>query len=122
MTDNAKSTSLIIKNTKLSRRRFLKKSLTGMALAGSATLPAWASMAEVSSGADEFSSQGKPKVTKASARYQDNPNKGRQCSGCVNFRSPSDCAIVEGPISPNGWCRHFKAKAVEKKGAPAKRS
>ena len=118
MACDPKSISLITKNKKLSRRGFLEKSLTGMALAGTASLPAWALIADAEAGADEFSSQGKRKVTKASARYQDHPNKGRQCSGCVYFRGPSDCAIVRGPISPEGWCRHHKAKTAGKGAAP----
>jgi hypothetical protein len=113
-----KSISSVTENKKLSRRGFLEKSITGMALASTATLSAWALIADAEAGAHEFSSQGKPKVSKVSARYQDNPNKGRQCSGCVHFLGPSDCAIVNGHVNPEGWCRHFKAKGGKKGAAP----
>lgn len=109
MTDDTKLASLITSIQKLSRRGFLEKSLTGAALVSAGSLSGWASIAEAQT-----------KVTKASARYQDKPNKGQQCSGCVNFAGPSDCKIVQGPISPNGWCRHFKGKGGKQTGAPAK--
>ena len=38
-------------------------------------------------------------------RYQDHPGtKGQKCSGCRFFRKPNACTIVNGTISPNGWC------------------
>jgi hypothetical protein len=49
------------------------------------------------------------KQAKADAGYQDHPNGQQRCSGCTLFMAPSACVIVEGEISPNGWCRSFKA-------------
>ncbi|HET7681434.1 MAG TPA: twin-arginine translocation signal domain-containing protein [Xanthobacteraceae bacterium] len=83
------------RSSRLSRRGFLERSVCGAALAGAAVLPAWA--------------QARGKVSKASARYQDRPNGSQQCSGCTHFRGGT-CEIVEGQISPNGWCRHFERK------------
>jgi hypothetical protein len=110
MACDPKSNSRITRNKKLSRRGFLEKSITGVALAGTATLPAWALIVDAEAIVDEFSSQGKPKVTKEAARYQDQPNKGQKCSGCAHFLAPNDCAIVQGPISPEGWCQNFSPK------------
>ena len=101
------NSSSSMKSKSLSRRGFLEKSCTGIALAGAAVMPAWARDRDL--GFLHFA-QGQAKVSKASARYQDRPNKGQQCAGCTHFRGPSDCEIVQGPISPNGWCRHFSAK------------
>jgi hypothetical protein len=28
----------------------------------------------------------------------------QQCSNCVNWVAPNACKIVEGEISPTGWC------------------
>ncbi len=109
MSDDTKLTSLITSIQKLSRRGFMEKSLTGAVLVSAGSLSGWVSRAEAQA-----------KVTKASARYKDKPNKGQQCAGCVNFVGPSDCKIVQGPISPNGWCSHFKGKDDKQTGAPAR--
>jgi hypothetical protein len=37
--------------------------------------------------------------------YQDSPKDGRQCDGCSLFRAPSSCEVVDGSISPTGWCK-----------------
>ena len=50
------------------------------------------------------------KVAKDIVGYQDHPSNGQQCSGCVHFRPPNACELVEGNISPNGWCGVFAAK------------
>jgi hypothetical protein len=98
--------SAAAKTNRLSRRLFLGKSFTGMVIAGMAVMPAWAR--ERHSGLLQLA-QGKGKISKAEAGYRDSPNNGQQCAGCTHFRGPSNCEIVEGPISPRGWCRHFKA-------------
>jgi hypothetical protein len=54
---------------------------------------------------------GQAKESKATARYQDKPNGNQQCGRCAHFRAPNACQIVEGSISPSGWCRHFKPAA-----------
>jgi High potential iron-sulfur protein len=51
------------------------------------------------------------KVSKKVAKYQEQPNKGQQCSECRFFRPPKSCQLVEGDISPNGWCSFFAKKA-----------
>jgi hypothetical protein len=45
-------------------------------------------------------------VPKPAARYQDRPNRGRACGGCRYFRPPHFCRVVEGMISPQGWCMY----------------
>ena len=47
---------------------------------------------------------------KKTAKYQDHPNKGQQCAICRFFRPPKSCQLVEGDISPNGWCSFFAKK------------
>lgn len=56
------------------------------------------------------STLGLPKVSKASARYQDHPNGTQHCSRCVHFMPPNRCSIVDGDISPNGWSTYYLAK------------
>ncbi|HZY98003.1 MAG TPA: high-potential iron-sulfur protein [Candidatus Baltobacteraceae bacterium] len=57
------------------------------------------------------------KSSKAAMHYQDSPNNGTQCSGCKFFTPGSDanasgsCAIVDGDISPHGYCIAYSAKS-----------
>lgn len=45
------------------------------------------------------------KVSQAVAKYQDQPRGSNRCEICVYFQAPSACKLVEGNISPNGWCQ-----------------
>jgi hypothetical protein len=47
------------------------------------------------------------KLSQAAAQYQRTPRGGLSCAGCTLFRRPRSCQVVEGDISPNGWCRLF---------------
>ena len=51
------------------------------------------------------------KIPKSQARYQSSPNDARQCAVCTHFTAPSSCDIVEGDVSPQGWCQFFGQKA-----------
>lgn len=56
------------------------------------------------------------KASKAVAMYQASPHGSQQCSGCVHFipgKTPSadgTCKLVQGSVSPKGWCVFFTAK------------
>jgi hypothetical protein len=50
------------------------------------------------------------KLSKSSVMYQDKPKNGQKCSGCTHFVAPASCQIVEGKISPNGWCGAYAPK------------
>lgn len=50
------------------------------------------------------------KISQANAKYQDHPNNNQQCDGCIQFEPPNACKIVDGTISPKGWCQFFGAK------------
>ncbi len=50
------------------------------------------------------------KVSQAEAKYQDHPKGPQRCDGCVQFQPSNACKVVEGQISPNGWCEIFAAK------------
>jgi len=49
--------------------------------------------------------------SKKEARYQSRPKGRERCAGCVHFVGPNGCEIVEGRISPRGWCQNFAPKA-----------
>jgi hypothetical protein len=51
--------------------------------------------------------QGSAKMSKSAAQYQDSPRGGLSCVGCTFFRRPRSCQVVEGDISPQGWCKLF---------------
>jgi hypothetical protein len=50
------------------------------------------------------------KASKADAKYQDTPKDGQKCSACVYFQAPASCGVVEGKISPEGWCAMYNKK------------
>jgi len=47
------------------------------------------------------------KMSQADAEYRDRPKNGLTCAACSLFRRPRSCEVVEGDISPNGWCKFF---------------
>ncbi|HLH72173.1 MAG TPA: hypothetical protein VKX96_02735 [Chloroflexota bacterium] len=50
------------------------------------------------------------KISKAEAKYQNQPKGQQRCEICLQFEPPSKCKIVHGPIDPKGWCQYFAAK------------
>jgi hypothetical protein len=57
--------------------------------------------------ASAWAAQAPAKMTRAAAQYQETPRGGLSCVGCTFFRRPRSCQVVEGDISPTGWCRLF---------------
>ena len=57
------------------------------------------------------------KGSKSQFKYQDKPNGKQKCSDCALFvpgKSTTDkgtCKLVDGAISPSGWCTAFSAKS-----------
>jgi hypothetical protein len=47
------------------------------------------------------------KMSKQEAEYQDSPKDIRMCATCTLFEPPNACKVVEGPVSPSGWCKAF---------------
>jgi hypothetical protein len=72
-------------------------------------LGAGAVVAALSLGNSEMA-EAQSKVTQKVARYQDTPKNGQKCSDCNFFRPPKACQLVQGDISPNGWCAFFAKK------------
>jgi High potential iron-sulfur protein len=85
---------------KLSRRIWLKKVGAGLVVAP------WVARAAHAQGM----------ASKEAMKYQDKPNNGQRCADCVQFipgpkaGANGTCKIVEGAISPNGWCIEFVKK------------
>jgi hypothetical protein len=80
-----------------SRRSLLRKAAvtaSGIALAGAALVP-------------------RPAAAKAAQKlvaYQDTPHGAQQCDNCGQFEAPSSCKVVEGTVSPKGWCKVYVKK------------
>ena len=91
-------------NEKVSRRGFLK---------GSALL---ASIAVVSV-TGVMTREAVAGVPKAAMQYQDTPKDGKDCSKCIQFipgpsaKADGKCKIVDGAISPHGYCNAYSAKS-----------
>jgi len=52
------------------------------------------------------------KVSQASVQYQTQPKGDQKCGGCLHFIAESNtCKLVEGQISPDGWCILWAQKA-----------
>jgi hypothetical protein len=54
------------------------------------------------------------KADKRDFFYQDKPKDGKSCAICRLFiardEGKGQCAVVEGPVSPNGWCIAFSPR------------
>ena len=62
----------------------------------------------LAAGAAAASAQEKPvKVSQAQCRYQDKPKGIQSCALCAVFVKPDLCKVVEGRVSPDGWCTLF---------------
>jgi high potential iron-sulfur protein len=57
------------------------------------------------------------KATKQAMQYQDQPKNGQRCDTCMQFiagpqaNAPGTCKVVDGPISPSGWCVAYVKKS-----------
>ena len=49
----------------------------------------------------------KPKMTKERAQYKDEPEGINMCMTCTLYLPPTECKVVEGPVSASGWCNAF---------------
>ncbi|MCX2780881.1 high-potential iron-sulfur protein [Microbulbifer thermotolerans] len=82
---------------KISRRQFLKLSGCSLALLPAALIATDRAVAQT-------------KAKKEVVQYQDTPKNGQKCVDCILFEAPEACKVVEGKISPDGWCSLFAPK------------
>jgi anaerobic selenocysteine-containing dehydrogenase len=85
------------RSNQCSRRQLLKAAalLTGAAL---------------TAGLGARHARAQQKVPKESVKYQDKPNAEKKCSNCAQFVAPNGCKVVDGTISPNGYCAVWAKK------------
>lgn len=59
---------------------------------------------------------GDQRATQTVAMYQDKPHGTQECDGCAHFvpgktsTAAGTCSLVQGSISPKGWCVFFAPK------------
>jgi hypothetical protein len=51
------------------------------------------------------------KLSQDAAAYQSSPKNGQRCMDCSFFVSPAACKLVDGTISPAGWCKFYAKKS-----------
>lgn len=50
------------------------------------------------------------KLPQEQVSYQPSPKGDKTCSVCANYEGNRVCKVVEGDISPDGWCRLWNAR------------
>ena len=58
-----------------------------------------------------WSTSAHAKVTQKAVGYQETPKGDQSCSNCSLFVAPASCELVDGTISPQGWCRFHRSKS-----------
>ena len=51
------------------------------------------------------------KVSKETMQYQDKPSGAKECGNCAQFIPDNGCQIVEGTVSPHGFCIAWRQKS-----------
>ena len=76
--------------SEFSRRGLIKAAIAGSGIALAATLIA--------------PTEASAKVAQRAVAYRGAPNGTARCADCAVWQPPAACKVVEGVISPNGWC------------------
>ena len=50
------------------------------------------------------------KFSQKQAHYQPIPKSGNRCQSCALWQAPTSCQVVEGQVSPAGWCMLYQQK------------
>lgn len=67
-------------------------------------------VAIVGAGAIASPSAAASRMPQKAVSYQPTPKGDQQCANCLNFQPPASCKMVDGAISPSGWCTLYSAK------------
>jgi hypothetical protein len=82
-----------------SKDRITRRHLVGLSALG------------VAAGIGTARAQQAPKITKAKKQLvgyvEKTPFATQSCVQCHFFIDPDDCEIVEGPVSPTGYCNYY---------------
>jgi hypothetical protein len=94
MTDTSR-----VQSSPLSRRTVLLRGVAGATGAAALLAPA------------RYANGAKMPLTSPVVAYQDSPKGPQQCDNCLQFQAPNLCKVVDGVISPSGWCKLWAKKA-----------
>jgi hypothetical protein len=64
------------------------------------------------SGVALVTSEAQAKIAQAAVKYQTTPKDGKQCDACNFFVAPNSCKMVDGVITPTGYCLLWTKKAA----------
>ena len=53
-------------------------------------------------------------MAQKAVEYQDTPKGDQECSNCSLFQDPNACTLVDGEISPKGWCKFWVKKQAKR--------
>ncbi len=85
---------------------------SGAAPGADATPQTGGSEGAASAGAGQGAAAPGGKISQAQAQYQNMPKGDQKCAGCMHFVAESNtCKVVEGTVSPEGWCMLWAKKA-----------
>jgi hypothetical protein len=103
---------MIMDEINTSRRAAFRMAIaTGCALCVPAAFAAEDTSKSTKPAPAESASQVK-KTPQAAVQYQPKPKGEQKCALCLHFISESNtCKVVEGKISPDGWCTLWAKKA-----------
>jgi secreted PhoX family phosphatase len=82
-----------------------------------AVLKGAALLAAVTATTGTTAARAQAKATKAAMQYRNTPNGKQECSNCLQFipgktpKAEGACKVVDGPISPHGWCIAYAPKS-----------
>jgi anaerobic selenocysteine-containing dehydrogenase len=65
----------------------------------------------VALGMSSSASAATKKFSQKQAHYQPVPKSGQRCQNCSLWQAPTSCQVVEGQVSPAGWCILYQAKS-----------
>lgn len=88
------------------QKRFTRRELIKFAALGVTVPFMWASINKAEAS----------KASKALMKYQETPNGNEKCSNCLQFipgdkpDANGECKVVQGSISPQGWCTAYSKK------------
>jgi len=87
-------------------RRYLLKACLSVIGASLLTRPARSKPAN-----DEYD---QPKLDRELVKYRDAAGPdGHFCSNCTNYIEPGHCRVVDGEISPGGYCLSYAPKDID---------
>jgi hypothetical protein len=86
------------KSKDLSRRVFLQRVAT------------YGAGAAIIQGLGSSLATAQAKVAQKAVSYEAKPKGEQRCDACSSFQAPNACKLVEGEISPQGWCSLFTKK------------